>query len=173
MEDIYQLLRSLTSSDLVMRVEGGTIKIADPHGIITKDLLESIGRNKEEVIEFLEKPFLGVPVLRFSERPEYPVSSPQRRLYAIQQADGTGVAYNMPAAFRIDGPMDPERLRCALRSLMQAHSILRTVYRVERGEVRQSILSQFEPALEVQECPGMSESEAVQGFVRPFDLERD
>ena len=61
--------------------------------------------------------------------------------------------------------MDIGRLRQALRSLMEAHSNLRTIYSVEQGEVRQRILAQCEPALEVEEKIGATEGEAVEGFV--------
>ncbi|HWA26881.1 MAG TPA: amino acid adenylation domain-containing protein, partial [Lacunisphaera sp.] len=58
-------------------------------------------------------------------------------------------------------------------ALMEAHSNLRTVYRVERGEVRQRILTEYEPAVEVEERLGLKVEEAVAGFVRAFDLEKD
>jgi len=105
-------------------------------------------------------------------RREYPVSSQQKRLYAIQQTDETGVAYNMPSAYRISGRVEPQKMREALRVSMGAYSNLRTLYIMEQGEVRQRILSEFEPALEVEECLGLKLEEAVEGFVRPFDLER-
>ena len=37
---------------------------------------------------------------RVEDRDAYPVSSAQRRLYAIQQTDGTGVAYDLTARLR-------------------------------------------------------------------------
>ena len=55
-------------------------------------------------------------------------------------ADRTGVAYNMPSAFRIEGRLDCDRLAAALGQLIQTRPILRTVYRVEDGVLRQRIL---------------------------------
>ncbi|WP_044358237.1 phosphopantetheine-binding protein, partial [Paenibacillus sp. E194] len=40
----------------------------------------------------------------------YPLSSAQKRLYVLQQLEGAELSYNMPAALRLTGTLDRQRL---------------------------------------------------------------
>jgi amino acid adenylation domain-containing protein len=69
----------------------------------------------------------------------YPLSYAQRRLWLLEQMNPESAAYNMTAAFLLEGTLDPAIVRAALRSLVQRHEILRTGFALDSGEPRQFI----------------------------------
>ncbi len=59
-----------------------------------------------------------------------PLSYSQELLWLLSQVFYDGVAYNSPATFRLEGPLDVDALRSALDALVERHEILRTTYEV-------------------------------------------
>ena len=57
-----------------------------------------------------------------------PLSYSQELLWLLSQLEARGIAYNAPAAFRLQGPVDPVVLQHALDGLVARHEILRTTY---------------------------------------------
>ncbi|HLX20722.1 MAG TPA: amino acid adenylation domain-containing protein [Gaiellaceae bacterium] len=57
-----------------------------------------------------------------------PLSYSQELLWLLSQLEAQGVAYNAPAAFRLQGPIDRDALQQALDGLVSRHEILRTTY---------------------------------------------
>ncbi|MBG9744209.1 non-ribosomal peptide synthetase, partial [Paenibacillus alvei] len=70
----------------------------------------------------------------------YPLSSAQKRLYVLQQLEGAELSYNMPAALRLTGTLDRQRLEAALQALIARHESLRTAFSVVDGEPMQRIV---------------------------------
>ncbi|THV24622.1 non-ribosomal peptide synthetase/type I polyketide synthase [Glycomyces paridis] len=109
---------------------------------------------------------------------DYPLSAAQTRMYLAAKLAPEGLVYNMPSATLLRGTLDPERVRDALRLLVERHEPLRTVFALRDGEVRQRVLD----AADFGEPPvAFSRGEVGEGeraeslladFVRPFDLER-
>lgn len=104
---------------------------------------------------------------------EFPATPTQSALWFIHQMSPRGTAYNIPLAFRVDGPLDAPALRRALEALVERHEILRTVY-VERDQLMQRVLPSLSldwdhavlpPAPEVAMEP-IADAEVR----RPFDL---
>lgn len=76
------------------------------------------------------------------EPPEcFPLSFAQQRLWFLSQLNPKSPAYNIPAAFELSGPLDPEALRKSFEAIVARHEILRTVYVAQEGEPRQRVLS--------------------------------
>jgi amino acid adenylation domain-containing protein/non-ribosomal peptide synthase protein (TIGR01720 family) len=106
--------------------------------------------------------------------PDHPVSHAQRRLWTLQQLDPRAVAYNMPLAFRIAGPLDTERLRAAIAKIVDRHEALRTTFVMRGDEPRQRIAPPGHTHVPLVECGSLA---AARDFVErdratPFDLER-
>ncbi|GAB3830829.1 hypothetical protein GCM10027610_019880 [Dactylosporangium cerinum] len=64
---------------------------------------------------------------------EAPLSIGQQRLWFLHQLDPTDAAYNMNLTYRLRGPVDVDRLRTALGTLVDRHETLRTRF-LERGD---------------------------------------
>jgi tyrocidine synthetase-3 len=110
-----------------------------------------------------------VPIPRAGERSGYALSSAQKRLYVLQELDRSSVAYNMPMAVRMRGEVKREKVEEVMRRLMGRHSILRTRFVVEGGELLQRVEKGME--LEIAGYGWEEDLPEVLGrFVRPFDL---
>ena len=100
-----------------------------------------------------------------------PLSYAQQRMLFLWQMEPHNIAYNVPLAVRLNGPLNPQALGAALDQLVQRHETLRTRFVSEDGEFHQEILPQGNVALK---CVSV-EAEQIEAQVRaelhkPFDL---
>ncbi|MCQ9473778.1 amino acid adenylation domain-containing protein, partial [Pseudomonas alliivorans] len=105
------------------------------------------------------------------ETARIPLSYAQQRMLFLWQMEPHNIAYNVPLAVRLNGPLNPQALGAALDQLVQRHETLRTRFVSEDGAFHQEILPQGNVALE---CVSV-EAEQVEAQVRaelhkPFDL---
>jgi amino acid adenylation domain-containing protein len=101
-----------------------------------------------------------------------PLSYTQERLWLLQQLDG-GSAWSVPAALRLDGPLDVTALERALGAVVARHEVLRTSFPERDGLPVQRIARALPVSLPVEDC---SDDEAAIAArlgaeaARPFDL---
>jgi len=111
-------------------------------------------------------------------RAAFPASFAQQRLWFLDQLDPGTAAYNLPRAFRIDGPLNIDILKQALQFVIRRHASLRTVFDSVEGEARQVVLSDVELSLPVTDLTDVPEAEreaealriASEEGKKPFDL---
>ena len=108
-----------------------------------------------------------------------PLSFAQQRLWFLHQLDPLSPAYNMPFAFRLDGPLDRTALATSLTEVVRRHETLRTTLTVVDGVPRQSIappVPQPLPVVDLSALPEPREAVALrlgrEEAMRPFDLLR-
>ncbi|MEZ4361975.1 MAG: amino acid adenylation domain-containing protein [Kofleriaceae bacterium] len=118
-----------------------------------------------------------VPVPRGGD---LPLSFAQLRLWLAYQLDPRDTSYNAPAAFQIDGPLDPELLERALSTLIVRHELLRTTFEV-RGERPVQVIHEPAPfSLPQLDLSSLSPEDQARQLdarlhdlaARPFSLER-
>ncbi|MDR6226881.1 non-ribosomal peptide synthetase [Desmospora profundinema] len=102
----------------------------------------------------------------------YPVSSAQKRLYAVQQWDVTSTSYHTPFLYEITGPLFIEGLQTVFRTLIDRHEALRTSFHYENGELRQRVHDRVRWDLERLEADTQSLEATARSFIRPFRLDR-
>ena len=115
-----------------------------------------------------------IPVRRVRERA--PLSFAQQRLWFLHRLDPADPAYNIPMAFRLDGPLDTGALERSLTGIVRRHEVLRTTFRLEGDSPVQVIGSPFDVRLDTVDISGEGEKGAA-AFAsgdggKPFDLER-
>ncbi|PRY37289.1 non-ribosomal peptide synthase protein (TIGR01720 family)/amino acid adenylation domain-containing protein [Umezawaea tangerina] len=113
------------------------------------------------------------PAVVALDRPEeLPLSFAQRRLWLVQQLEGTSSAYNFPLVLRLRGRLDVGALRAAIGDVVARHEALRTVFGERDGVPFQRVVPVADPVLEVID---LSADPDVEEFVastvdHPFDL---
>ncbi|MGW8444292.1 amino acid adenylation domain-containing protein [Paenibacillus sp. S33] len=110
------------------------------------------------------------PIPLAEERSSYPLSSAQKRLYALSLLSNHDLSYNMPAVFSVEGPLNRNDLQQALNKLIQRHESLRTSFvNTNEGPIQrvnpvvQFLIEYFESTEE--DC-----QKVIQNFIRAFDL---
>ena len=110
-----------------------------------------------------------------------PVSFAQERLWFLQQLYPDNAAYNIPAAFRLRGPLAADALREALSEIVRRHPILRTRFPSRGGRPVQDIAPAVDVELAVTSLETLPEAEREAKALalarelgrRPFDLAVD
>ena len=110
-----------------------------------------------------------VPIPRVAERDHYPLSSVQRRLFAIHQGSPLSVQYNMPTVFAVEGRVTPERLEEVVRALIHRHASLRTSFHLIDGVPASRIHATAPFSLQVIDSD-VELDELMQRLMQPFDL---
>lgn len=93
------------------------------------NLIDSITKETFESIKAIEK------------KPDYSLSSAQRRLWVLSQFEQANIAFNMPGAYSFEGPLNFPAFETALNNVIQRHESLRTIFKENKeGEIRQFII---------------------------------
>ncbi len=103
-------------------------------------------------------------------------SSAQKGLWFLDQREPGNAAYNVPLVFRVEGTLNESILGRALDELVRRHEPLRTIFRLQEGELRQIVLAPSPLALEKADFTRAGEA-ALTAWIReraaaPFDLGR-
>ncbi|HEX3131701.1 MAG TPA: amino acid adenylation domain-containing protein, partial [Thermoanaerobaculia bacterium] len=143
-----------------------------------RDERDRLGGITWDMAEFLGYQRPGRSLVPIERRPiepgePLPLSFAQERLWFLDQLEPGSPLYNIPAAFRLDGPLDVPRLEAALSEIVRRHASLRTTFRNVSGEPRQVVAPASAISLAVIDT---TEAEALrlarEEALRPFDLER-
>ena len=117
----------------------------------------------------------GPPLVRGGHT-TVPASFAQRRLWFLDRLEPGSPVYNLPARVRLEGALDPARLRWSLSAVRQRHEALRTTFAARDGEPVQRIHPPSEVELPLVDLGGLADPlAAAEGIgaldaVRPFDL---
>ncbi|MBD0378727.1 non-ribosomal peptide synthetase [Paenibacillus sedimenti] len=112
-------------------------------------------------------------ILPAEQQEYYPLSSSQKRLYVLNQFEGTGTTYNMPGVFTVEGPLDPSRLEAAFNRLAARHDMLRTSFHTIDGNPVQKVHDHVDFTIQHYDH-GANDSieDLVSKFVRSFELDQ-
>lgn len=116
------------------------------------------------------------PITPSGERPHYPVSSAQYRLWVMEQMNDSASAYQIRSGQEIRGPLRIPALAAAYRRLTRRHEALRTTFDEAGDEVVQYINPEMEPDVKIRDLRNHPDPEEALGeFLdeenrRGFDL---
>lgn len=167
---------------------GHSLKAARLRSLIAKELKKELSLN-----EIFSSPTIEEQALLIDNRAEqrfqqivpaeenayYPISFAQERLWVLTKFRDASRAYNMPAAFRIEGHLEVERLEQALKWVIAKHESLRTIFAERDGSPVQLIQDAAAVELHIEEItiPRSLSSAGIAGILQnkwqePFDLEK-
>ena len=99
-------------------------------------------------------------------------SSTQRRQFALSQRPGGELAYHLPQAMWVDGPLDIDKLEDCFRAAIHRHESLRTSYAVIGGELVFKVEREPRFAIERHQCAEDQVDALAASLLRPFELAR-
>jgi hypothetical protein len=106
----------------------------------------------------------------------YKVTPDQKRMFILNELDNVNTTYNMPRAWKIEGPFNIRLFNDALRALIQRHDSLRTSFVLRDSEPVQIIKKEVEPRLEYMNAEAgdfqheKENENIIHRFIQPFDL---
>jgi amino acid adenylation domain-containing protein len=117
-------------------------------------------------------------VWRRPDPEQYPLSFAQERFWFLHQFEPDSAAYNRPAAFRLQGPLDVAVLERALSEIVRRHEVLRAIFPSIDGQPQQVILAPAAVQLPVVDLSALAEDQremqaqelARKETLRPFRL---
>ncbi|ADB50870.1 non-ribosomal peptide synthetase [Conexibacter woesei] len=140
-DDFYALGgHSLTAMQVVNRI-GARWGVAPPVRVVLEH--PTIAALAKALEPLLGKEAGAAPIPRAPAGGHHPLARGQERLWAVQQLDGAGAAYNVPVAMEQELP-DRAALASALTVVAARHDSLRTAFRVVAGEPRQVVADAVE-----------------------------
>jgi amino acid adenylation domain-containing protein len=110
----------------------------------------------------------------------FPISYAQQRLWFLHQLDPDAHAYNIPAAFRLNGPVNAATLEKSVQEVVRRHEILRTTFSLLDGEPKQIVAAGGLAGMSIVDLGSLSEPEredelrrrVAEETKRCFDLEK-
>jgi amino acid adenylation domain-containing protein len=128
-----------------LAADGDRLRCTAPTGVLTPQLRVEIEKRKPEILATLAEerkappasPSQAIPRLPRGEA--MPLSFAQRRLWFLARLAPGNPFYNVPAALRLSGRLDPEALERSLQAIVRRHESLRTTFVEQDGEPIQAI----------------------------------
>src|SRR6185369_10875826 len=111
---------------------------------------------------------------------ELPLSFAQERIWFLHQLEPESVAYHVPRALRIRGPLSVPLLEAVFSEIIRRHEILRTTFPSREGRPLQVLNAPWPmaiPVVDLSACPAFQREKRLARFIvehgqRAFDLER-
>ena len=170
---MHAIVTKLRSLKIKLSVVDSKLKINAPSGVLSKELLEEIKENKEELIAYIsnvENKTEFASIKKTEEKDSYHLSSPQRGLYLIYEFNKDSVAYNIPRVLKLKGKLEQGKIQNVFNRLIQRHETLRTTFEITDGDIRQIIHPEVHLEIECYTSEADSLDTHIKQFIRPFDL---
>ncbi|MEX6633172.1 non-ribosomal peptide synthetase [Hyphococcus lacteus] len=130
--------------------EGG-LKVSAPKGMIDAAAAEKIRALKADILEVLEND--GGPgiakISRVERSDQHQLGYVQQRIWAHEQMQPDTILYQLPAAWRLDGPLEIGTLNRALNKAVIRHEILRSRFSTIDGSPVQQFVDHEEFAIPI------------------------
>jgi len=176
-QSIQEFLSSLSSQDIILRMDGVDLCCNAPKGVLTPERRASIAKRKPEIIAFLQESDTNT-IRPFPRNRDIPLSFAQERLWFLNQLEGDSDTYNIPVAINLRVNLNVTALEQALVEIVRRHEVLRTSFPMKDGVPYQVISPTPNHTLEVVDLQQLPEAErsdvvtskALEFALKPFDL---
>lgn len=133
---VSDFIAELNRLGVVLTADGDRLRVCAPKNVVDAALAERIGNLKPMLLQHLRMQIDAesmpiTPVVR--DRP-LPLGPVQQRMWLHSQMEPETVLYNLPAAWRLSGALDPVAFSRAFDAVVARHEVLRVSIRMD-GEV--------------------------------------
>ncbi|WP_432403717.1 amino acid adenylation domain-containing protein [Wukongibacter sp. M2B1] len=132
------------------------------------------GPNIKMISEYIESANKSIysQIVPVEMREYYPLSSAQQRMFVLNQFEDKSISYNMPAILILEADIDKNLMKEIFNKLLKRHDSLRTSFHMVDGEPVQQICDELDLDIEYIETMEEELEEKIDGFIRPFDLDK-
>lgn len=153
----------------------GILRVSAPKGVIDDELAGRIRDRKPEILRCLAERDAAqaseiVPVDRSAP---LPLGFVQQRMWLHGVLEPDTVLYNLPAAWRLHGPLDHAAFSRAFAAVFARHEILRVAIRADGDEPSQTFVPGGEIALPCEDLTSLPAAEREQALHRRLGEFRD
>ncbi|WP_068774945.1 non-ribosomal peptide synthetase [Paenibacillus sp. FJAT-26967] len=110
------------------------------------------------------------PIESVEQRPYYPVSSSQKRMYVLDQLGG-GAAYHVTGKLHITGDLQAAKFIEAVKDVILRHESFRTYFELVDGEVVQKVKDTLSIDIPWTRISIEETGRVCDSFIRPFHLD--
>lgn len=142
-----ELIYQLHQRGIFLACDGDELLITGNTAELSEQDIAKIKVNKAELLEILGSGLnikVIAPSFENEEKYQAPTSSLQRNIYFLESLSEGQRFYNVPVAFKVDGNLNIDALKCSIRDLCIDNDILRTVYQYQNNELIQ-VVEAFNP----------------------------
>src|SRR5262245_15357015 len=142
-DELLALLDECRARGVTLSLEDGQLRVRAAADAVSHEFRNALRTHKPALIELLrsraDSP-VEDDVVHVERAGDQPLSSAQHRLWFVTEvAPSSRVAYNIVAAVRIAGALQPEILEASLNDVVRRHEILRTAFVSDGGTPRQRV----------------------------------
>ncbi len=149
--------------------------IAELADYFTKNHPQAAARIRQGDSANREQENINTSIQPAEKKEYYILSSPQKRIYILQQMNLVSTTYNITLLLELEGRLQKEKLEGTFKKLIARHEILRTSFFALNEQVFQKVNKEADFKIELQEK--VDEGDKIhhslffiQHFIRHFDL---
>lgn len=184
LQPINDFMTSLRRHGVQIATDGERLRLKTADGGLSQALRQELAARKTEIIAFLhaaQQSRAESTIPSVNRAGSLPLSFAQQRLWILDQM-GTGIAYNVPTAIRLQGQLNVSALQQTLNAIVARHEVLRTTFATAAtGEPEQVIHSGVAvplPLIDLTQSSGEEQATKLQRLYEeevflPFDLTTD
>lgn len=120
-----------------------------------------VGESRKDEQDFIPK---------YPQKPDYVLTSAQKRLHFLHTFDTDSLAYNLPQICKLEGDLDQEKLRVIFNKLIDRHESLRIYFEEVEDVPRQKVAASIDFNLAYYESNESEVKTVIDQFIRPFNL---
>ena len=177
------ILLKLASKGISVKHDAGKLKFFGDLSSLNADDKAQIVAAKAQIIDYLNAQNNSEMVIKPIDAEQLPLSFAQQRLAFIDKLQGGSPEYNMPMAFDVQGSISLSLLNRVFTTIIERHSILRTVYQLADDQIVQCIkpMKDVHFAIEQQDLRHLTHetiSQSLEQYIetdalKAFDLSAD
>jgi hypothetical protein len=176
-----EFLSLLRHRNIDVSARDGRLRINAPAGVLDAPLRAELTRRKSDLLRLIgsaDARSSAGPLAPGRRTEKIPQTHAQQGLWLIDHFDPGHIAYNIPEAFFVKGPIDLQALQRAVDRLLSRHETLRTSFYEEDGELFQAVAPAVQAPVEFTDLSVLTTGDRDQALYtlireqagRPFDL---
>jgi surfactin family lipopeptide synthetase A len=172
---LEELLLKLKKLNVGIKADGENLKVTVPKGFNNPDIISALKENKDLIIDYLKnvKDLNSTmdEIPKAVEKEYYPLTSPQLRLFLLNQINKSSLAYNQTGVLKIKGQVDQVKLINAFKALVERHEGFRMSFNIDHQSNQPVLKVKPNICFEIENLKIESDIEAlIHQFIRPFNL---